>query len=146
MGIGLGGYGYGGYGYGGYPSYDYGSYDYSPNVIYTQPYYSTPATSITVTPGYDTSVSQAAYAEPAAPDNRARVEVRVPDANAQVFFDGDKTQQTGTERDFVSPPLTPNKTYTYNVEAKWMENGKPMDQTRTVTVTPNQTATVDFGR
>ncbi len=136
---GYGGYGYGGYGYGGYPSYDYGSDDYSPNVIYPQPY-------TTVAPSYDTSVSQAAYAEPAAPDNRARVEVRVPDANAQVFFDGDQTRQTGMERDFVSPPLTPNKTYTYNVEVKWMENGKPMDQTRNVTVTPNQTATVDFGR
>ena len=70
----------------------------------------------------------------------------MPDPNAQVIFDGDETHQRGTERDFVSPPLTPNKTYTYSVQAKWMENGKPMDQTRTVTVTPNQTATVDFGR
>ena len=45
----------------------------------------------------------------------------------------------------MSPPLDPDKTYTYSVQAKWMENGKPMDQTRTVTVTPNQTAMVDFG-
>ena len=67
IGIGIGGYG----GYGGYPYYGYTNY-------YSQPYYGTPsATTITIQPG-DNNVTTAGYAEPAAPDNRSRVEVRVP--------------------------------------------------------------------
>ena len=44
----------------------------------------------------------------------------------------------------MTPPLDPGKTYHYSIQAKWMENGKAMDQSRIVTVTPNQTAVVDF--
>jgi uncharacterized protein (TIGR03000 family) len=75
--------------------------------------------------------------------NQALVEVRVP-ANAQVWFDGDPTQQRGTDRMFVSPPLQSGKRYHYDVKAQWNENGRTVDKTRTVHVEPGAHVTVDF--
>jgi uncharacterized protein (TIGR03000 family) len=77
------------------------------------------------------------------PENAAKVHVRVP-AAATVWFEGDQTRQTGPARDFVSPPLTPGQTYTYDVRARWTENGRPVEQTRTVRVRAGDTSTVDF--
>ena len=67
-----------------------------------------------------------------------------PTADAQVFFNGVLTQQQGTERAFVSPPLAPGKSYQYQIEARWTENGQTVDQTRSVPVTAGQAAVVDF--
>ncbi len=135
----LGGY-YPGY----FGGYDCGYYDndYSPGVIldttpsydYTPSYYYTPPAAV-VTP--DTTT---------VPDGRAQVEVRVPAPDAQVFFDGAATQQRGMDRMFISPPLTSGQNQTYSIEARWTENGRPVDMTKSVTVTPGRTATVDFGR
>jgi uncharacterized protein (TIGR03000 family) len=135
-------------GFGGYdrsfsnPSYGYYS---SPDVQYGTPsYYYTPSTTV-VTPSatYDPNVSQAGFTQP---DDRARIEVRVPTTDAQIMFDGDKTQQQGMDREFVSPPLTPGKSFTYSIEARWMENGRQVNQKRSVTVGAGQNATVDFTR
>ena len=137
--LGLGGY-YPGY----FGGYDGGYYDndYSPGVIldttpsynYSPSYYYTPPAAV-VTP--DTTT---------VPDGRAQVEVRVPAPDAQVFFDGAATQQRGMDRMFISPPLTSGQNQTYSIEARWTENGRPVDMTKSVTVTPGRTATVDFGR
>jgi uncharacterized protein (TIGR03000 family) len=64
-------------------------------------------------------------------------------ANARIWFDGDLTHQTGPVRDFESPPLQPGQTYTYNIRARWMQNGQPVTQDRTVTVAGQRTM-VDF--
>ena len=45
-----------------------------------------------------------------------------------------KTTQTGTNRLFTSPPLTPGTNYAYDVRAQWMDNGKPVDRTKSVAV------------
>src|SRR5262245_35784043 len=76
---------------------------------------------------------------PAAPQPRpstrpALVSVRVPAADAEVWFNDRLTQQTGTARSFQSPPLTPNGTYAYRVTARWLANGRPVLQTRHVLV------------
>ena len=111
----------------------YGDYDsyYSPSVDYTTSsnYYTPPAPETTVVPA-----------------DRAQVEVRVPTPDAQVFFNGSATQQQGTDRMFVTPSLISGRTFTYSIEARWMENGRSMDKTQTVSVTAGQTAAVDFGR
>jgi len=60
--------------------------------------------------------------------------LRVPDG-AEVFVDGVKSKQTGTLREFVSPPLTPGQTYIYTLRARWKENGKPVEQSQEVGVT-----------
>jgi uncharacterized protein (TIGR03000 family) len=69
--------------------------------------------------------------------------IRVP-SDAQIWFDGDKTSQTGSFRQFVSPQLEPDKTYTYQIRAKWIKDGGSVEQTRTVAVRAGQHVGVDF--
>ncbi len=83
---------------------------------------------------------------PAVPtDNAAHLLVRVP-ADAELWFDEYKTPQTGPERAFVSPPLTPGRDFTYQIRARWMEDGRPVDHIRTVHVHANMQAEVDMTR
>jgi uncharacterized protein (TIGR03000 family) len=68
-------------------------------------------------------------------------------ANAQVWFDGQPTTQTGTEREFASPVLTPGKTYTYAVRVRHTkDDGKVSDETRPIQVRANDRWVVDFTR
>jgi len=147
-----GGWGYGsGYGSGYYPGYAYGSYypsydygAYSPGVAYAPAAY--PADGGTAvaaaTPAADTRQS---YSYTPAADNSARIQVRVP-ADAEVLVGGERTRQRGTDRLFSSPPLTPGKTYSYEVTARWREGDRPVEQTRKVRVRANGMSFVDFTR
>jgi len=81
---------------------------------------------------------------PRTEQNAALVNVRLPDPNAEVWIDGKKTQSKGTVREFESPPLDPGKNYTYEVKARWTENGKDREVTKTVPVRANGVATADF--
>ncbi|HVS36052.1 MAG TPA: TIGR03000 domain-containing protein [Gemmataceae bacterium] len=76
-------------------------------------------------------------------DNTAQVEVRLP-AAAEVWFEGQKTTQTGTDRLFRSPDLEPGQDYVYSVRAHWEADGKAMDQTRKVTVHAGDHVVVSF--
>ena len=58
--------------------------------------------------------------------------LRVP-ANAQVWFDGSPTAQTGSVRPFITEGLEPGKDYSYEIRARWTENGRPVEQTRKIT-------------
>jgi uncharacterized protein (TIGR03000 family) len=112
-GIGYGGYpgcgpGFYGGGYG-FPGHGYG-WGYSPYGVfdYYRGYYLSP--------------------EPVRePDHRAQIRLRVP-ADAEVWFDGQKTTQTSEYRDYYSPPLTPGKGYTCQVRVRWVEVGKPVER------------------
>jgi uncharacterized protein (TIGR03000 family) len=138
--FGYGGYGYGIYGYGGPGSYG----NYAP--AYVTPYYG----SLSYGPSDyayspQTAVYQSLYPsnvnQPT--NNHAFIKVAVP-PDAEVFFDGSPTQQRGPNREFQTPPLDPSRTFTYQIRATWTQNGQKMDQTRTVSVQANRTATVDF--
>jgi uncharacterized protein (TIGR03000 family) len=126
-----GGY-YPGYYYGYYPSDGYdSSYGYPPDSSY---------------PSYDVehglppvSPDSAATAQP---DSTAHVTVRVP-ANAELWFDGSPTTLTGPIREFQSPPLTPGQ-YTYEIRARWTENGHDVTQAQKVTVSPGAHRTAVF--
>jgi uncharacterized protein (TIGR03000 family) len=74
------------------------------------------------------------------------VNVRLPDANAKVWVQGQPTQQSGTWREFVSPPLDPSRNYRYEIRARWVENGRDRDETRTIPVQANGVETIDFTR
>lgn len=74
----------------------------------------------------------------------ARLEVRVPHPNAEVFVNRQPTAATGTERAFESPPLEAGKEFGYEVVAEWVENGEKKAVTRTVAVTAGTTLVVDF--
>jgi uncharacterized protein (TIGR03000 family) len=66
-------------------------------------------------------------------------------ANSQVIVDGVKTTSTGTSREFVSPPLTPGKTYLYTIDVRTTNSeGKVVDEVRKVQVRANDWWTVDF--
>jgi uncharacterized protein (TIGR03000 family) len=127
------GWGYGGYGYGGYgldSAYGYGAY--APTYA---SYYPTTDVDLAAVP---------AGGENEQPnDNAAHLLVVVP-ANAEVWFDGSRTQQTGEEREFVSPPLQPGRTFSYAVKARWTQDGKTVEQTRTIPVWANLWRPIDF--
>ena len=80
---------------------------------------------------------------PAPPDNRARIWLAVP-ADAQVWFDGEKTKQTGGLRHFVSPPLPPGRSYTYDVRVRWAKDGKPVEEERRISVRAGASSRFDF--
>jgi uncharacterized protein (TIGR03000 family) len=135
-----GGY-YGGLGLYGYdPWYD--SYSYPRYSYYSAPavqYYDPPAQY------YDPPTQ---YYAPPAPvvNDYANVRVIVPDPQARVWFDGNGTSQGGADRLFHTPSLTMGSTYKYQIRASWMQGGREVTQERSVSVTPGQTAMVDFSR
>jgi uncharacterized protein (TIGR03000 family) len=51
------------------------------------------------------------------------ITVRVP-ANAEVWMQGKKMSETGTERRFTLPALDPQATYDYDVRVTWSDNGR----------------------
>ena len=123
------GYGYrSGYGYGNsvgvgiyiggpYRSYPYGYYGpaypaYAPG--YYAPIYVAPAASLSRTaPAEQAPSPQPAEARNSSQrmvDTAVHVTVRAP-KDAEVWFGGQKTRQTGAVRRFVSPPLTPGQEY-----------------------------------
>ena len=79
------------------------------------------------------------------PDGNAPVQVniRVP-AAAELTIDGQRTTLTGTNRVFVSPALERGYQYSYEIQAKWMENGREVTRTRKVSFQPGQQVSVDF--
>ena len=84
------------------------------------------------------------FVNPAAPtDDTVHVRVMVP-ANAEVWFDDNPTQQRGSIREFLTPPLTPGLQSTYEIRARWREGNHDMTQTRKVSIQAGQTVTVDF--
>ena len=155
---------YNGYHHGyNYPGYyrPYGSYGYYyPSIVlgisaqsfYSNPfggYYDSPDSLYSPIPpagdGPDGSRDPSTPLDPNAADNQAHLRLSVP-ANAMIWFNGARTSQTGTERDFVSPVLTPGKEYTYEVRVRWQENGQVKERTRTLNVHANDWLRVDFTR
>ena len=82
---------------------------------------------------------------PAPADNRASVWLAVP-ADAEVWFDGDKTKQTGDLRHFESPPLAPGRSYTYAVRVRWTKDGKPVEEERQISVRAGASSRLDFSQ
>jgi len=76
--------------------------------------------------------------------NAAGFQVRLPDAKAEVWFENQLTKQQGDLRQYVSGKLDPNYTYTFHVRARWMENGQPVEQSRTIDARAGQQLNVDF--
>jgi uncharacterized protein (TIGR03000 family) len=82
---------------------------------------------------------------PEVPSNAALVTVRIPQ-NAELWFSGAKTSQSGDVRDFITPELKPDKNYFYMLRARWMEDGHSVERTRRIPVSPGARVTVDFFR
>jgi uncharacterized protein (TIGR03000 family) len=78
------------------------------------------------------------------PDEPATVRVLVPDAGAELSFNGQKSSATGTSRTFRTPDLKVGLAYHYRVELTWTRAGRPMREERRVEVHAGRTTTVDF--
>jgi uncharacterized protein (TIGR03000 family) len=77
------------------------------------------------------------------PADKALLAVRLPALAALTIGDG-ATKQTGAERTFISPPLTPGKTYYYELKATWEENGRRKTVTREVAVSAGRRTLIDL--
>jgi len=82
-------------------------------------------------------------APPGHADGAARVHVRVP-GDADIWFDGAKTTQKGSDREYESPQLVPGQEYRYELRAQWLEHGRTVTQARQVTVHAGDRVNVDF--
>jgi uncharacterized protein (TIGR03000 family) len=85
-----------------------------------------------------------ATGRPGYPTGCLVLSVKVPLAGAEVFVDGVKTAQTGTDRVFESPPLESGKEFRYELTARWVEQGVTREAKRVVTGTPGEVLRVDF--
>jgi uncharacterized protein (TIGR03000 family) len=130
--FGLGGWG----GWGSWGWYYPYSYYYPEPAVVTAGYYS---------PAVVPAAAEVDESVPEVPpsDGAAHLMIRVP-ADAELWFDGAKTQQTGTEREFASPPLEPGRTYTYKVTARWKEDGRVVERKRDLKVRADMWAAVDL--
>jgi uncharacterized protein (TIGR03000 family) len=75
---------------------------------------------------------------------QATIEVRVPEANAEVYFESINTRQQGTRRVFTSPVLEVGPTYYYQIRARWTGDTGSVERIRSVGVRANETVVVDF--
>jgi uncharacterized protein (TIGR03000 family) len=74
------------------------------------------------------------------------VEVHVPVPDAKVWINGQLSSRTGTTRWFTVEQIYPDRPYRYEVRATWTEDGRPMSQTRVVTVQAGETGQVVFSK
>jgi uncharacterized protein (TIGR03000 family) len=125
---------YGSYPYSGY----YGSYPYSG---YSGDYPDT-SSSDGSSPSYDSGY-YGSYGDVTSSDTRAHVTISVP-ADAAIWAEGIEMTSTGPVREFQSPPLTAGSRYTYELRARWNENGHEVTQTQHVAVSAGARVSVHF--
>jgi uncharacterized protein (TIGR03000 family) len=51
----------------------------------------------------------------------AQIDIRVPET-AEVWIDDVRLNQHGRRRRFISMPMEPDRTFTYEVTARWRQN------------------------
>lgn len=76
-------------------------------------------------------------------EGTALLTIRVP-AEAEIWISGQKTNQQGVWRRFVSPTLTADGMFFYEIRARWQQDGKPIERTKEVDVRRGDRLTVDF--
>jgi uncharacterized protein (TIGR03000 family) len=79
------------------------------------------------------------------PEATARVNVLVP-SDAALYIQGVRMNETGSYREFVSPPLVPGEDYTYNLRAVWRDSGREVASDKLVHVRPGERYDVDLTR
>ena len=94
-------------------------------------------------PSYPYGYFSATPPSPSATDTSAHISVAVP-AGARVWFGGAPTTSTGPAREYISPALAPGRQYTYEVRARWNDNGQDVTQTQQVTVSAGAHVNVAF--
>ena len=114
-------------------------FNYSMVPTAPQPYASFP---IPVAAPAGEPIVRAAYT-PADDAARGTVTVRLP-ANAELFAEGRRLNQTGERRRFVTPPLAAGADYRYTFRVEYVRNGETISRTKPVTIRAGATATLEF--
>ncbi len=73
----------------------------------------------------------------------AQILVSLP-ADARLTIDEEKTQSGGTTRLFVSPPLRPDRSYSYTLKAQFVRDGKTVSLTKKASVSAGAETRVSF--
>jgi uncharacterized protein (TIGR03000 family) len=81
--------------------------------------------------------------KPVPPMNAAGIQLLLPDRFADVWFNGQKTSSTGTERYYVTPELS-EESHQYDVKVRWRRDGRTKTEERSITVHPGKTTVVSF--
>jgi uncharacterized protein (TIGR03000 family) len=102
-----------------------------------------PAATVTYRASSEPSVSGPL---PSPPPGTALIRLHAPDEWAKVQFDGETTSTMGIRRTFVTPELTPGKSYHYVMTVTWTRDGKPMRAERVVNVHAGQIREIDLSR
>jgi uncharacterized protein (TIGR03000 family) len=150
VGLGLGyALGWGGWGWGWpyyYSSPSYYAYDYP--TYYAYPSYAYPSTaysdSYSRPSAYYDALASAAPTSPTISPYRAKLELMVPDSNAQIIVEGQRMDGLGSRRFFVSPDLDPGKNYSYTITMRSNNAGRPEEDTREVMVSAGMLKRIDF--
>ena len=127
----------------------YGSYFAGvPALVYnTRPsagnFYAAGATD--VLPPHLVTLSEPAPVAPVPPPGteKAHINIMVP-SEATLTIQGVPMSQTGSFREFVSPPLVFDRDYHYTIRASWSQNGREMTQERVVLVRAGEQVNVDL--
>ena len=101
---------------------------YAPPVIaYGRTYYSSP----TYGPAYQGTDSY--YTSSPVSDQTVTINISLP-SSGKIWFNDAPTTQTGPDRSFVSPTITPGKDYVYTIRASWTEGGRKVERTKNIAV------------
>jgi len=84
-----------------------------------------------------TLASKSFYSGPDVAPDKAEFRVKLPVADAKVYFNDTLIEQQGIERRLQSPSLQA-ATYAYRIRATWAENGQPKSQEQFFRVQPGQ--------
>jgi uncharacterized protein (TIGR03000 family) len=74
----------------------------------------------------------------------ALVVVMVPTDDAELWFNGAKTQTRGQKREFLTPELPPGQVFSYEIKIRWNVDGKDFERSRTVSVQAGAQSIVNF--
>jgi uncharacterized protein (TIGR03000 family) len=77
------------------------------------------------------------------PPGSALIIVKLP-AEAELWFDGFKTSQGGSYRQFLTPPLQSANNFRYLIQARWLIHDAELSRSEEVQVTPGGTVVVNF--
>jgi uncharacterized protein (TIGR03000 family) len=119
----------------------------NPGYYYSGDYYPRYEAGVYVTPDFSPAPQgyQSNYFDDATFDaTSTSFVVRVPDPNAEIWFENRRTQQRGTLRQYTSGNLDPNHEYTFHIRARWIDNGQQVEQSRDVNARAGQQINVDF--
>jgi len=113
---------------------------YAPNIAVpfapvAYPWYAQPAvaTPVVTTPGFlptstVTPLSYTGATDALSAPATTSITLRVPE-NAEVWIQGKKMDEKGTERRFNLPSLDPRTTHDYDIRVDWTENGRKKSDT-----------------